>query len=495
MELREPHLSPSVPALSPLAPRYASRVQSFIRQNQFTKRVANRVRSKKEKAARVVQHHYRNRLHLGAGGSAFAAAVQASIFARREEEARQRAQRRAETEKRLEAEMGQAKRRAQKNARGKALAQALKERAAVDLLQKSVRRCLGTMVKRRLRVKRAMFLRHFTGDQTGHALRMLTTFQKRVKLWIANNSMFLSLYEEHRRSLAENLSRPNFLLVGADVDARLADISAALASAIAADNKFGHVATTEAEERMRLAEMRGELRAVSQRPQPDETLGGARGGKPAMMMARPQRPSAEELPASSEAAAAAAAAERAPTVGATEGQRRSQVAAASAKLDQLRKQLEAEVRERCALVAQSQQSVGAADMLDELVGSHPVLLPSMLGQTYVLREHARFSQGAVGSREKAIEQLMLEAELASLELQLNSPQRPPDENTRKKRVDQVRLEPQPKACSATPPHPPLPPSSCALSPLSSLSTIDASPPDGGSCTARCTSSSARSATP
>ena len=35
----------------------------------------------------------------------------------------------------------------------------------------------------RLRVKRQAFLRSFTNDQTGHAMRMLIVFQRRVRLW------------------------------------------------------------------------------------------------------------------------------------------------------------------------------------------------------------------------------------------------------------------------------------------------------------------------
>ena len=92
-------------------------------------------------------------------------------------------------------------RRQQKQRRAKALTRSLKERAAVETIQTAVRRCLGIMMKRRLRAKRQAFLRAFTNDQTGHAVRMLIVFQRRVRLWLANNALYLAYYEDHRRFL------------------------------------------------------------------------------------------------------------------------------------------------------------------------------------------------------------------------------------------------------------------------------------------------------
>jgi hypothetical protein len=82
-------------------------VQAFIRQAQFSKRVKARVHAKREKAARVVQRFYRNRLQLGKGGNSFAEAVKAKLREKRQAEAELRAQRRAEAMRRTEAEMGE----------------------------------------------------------------------------------------------------------------------------------------------------------------------------------------------------------------------------------------------------------------------------------------------------------------------------------------------------------------------------------------------------
>ena len=87
---------------------------------------------------------------------------------KRQAEAELRAQRRAEAMRRAEAEMGEKQLRAQQQARSKALAKSLRERAAVDTMQRSVRRCIGKMAFRKLRLKRALFLRTFVSDQTGH---------------------------------------------------------------------------------------------------------------------------------------------------------------------------------------------------------------------------------------------------------------------------------------------------------------------------------------
>jgi hypothetical protein len=62
------------------------------------------------------------------------------------------------------------------------------------------------------------------------------------------------------------------------------------------------------------------------------------------------------------------------------------------------------------------------------------LLPFLVGQSYVLHEHARHSVQAVASRELSITELVLEVESAAAEIQLYSSQRPLDDGSRVRRM-------------------------------------------------------------
>ena len=360
------------------AVQQASRLQSFIRHAQFSRRVAARVRAKHDKAARIVQHHYRNRFHLTAGGQAFAAAVEQRLHEKRAEEARLRAQRRAETEARIEAEMGVQQRRAQRTARSKALAQALKERSAVDILQRAVRRCLGALIKRRLRMKRAKFLRSFTEDATGHSERMLRALQKRVRSWIMDNALYMQCYEDHRRGLHEAMTQPKFEVIEADVQAQLEALAPKLAAAKSALLPKEAAAEMECRVRLRLAETHGELMVLRNEYSPHNSSVVSR-----------------------------------TLSGGPEQHRRNLLANAQATLETLRKRLENEVRDHCALIAQSYQSESAVSTAREMLDHHTALLPWILGQRFVLAEHARHSKVAIASREMAIEEILDETLVGS----------------------------------------------------------------------------------
>ena len=371
-------------------------VQAFIRQAQFSKRVKARVHAKREKAARVVQRFYRNRLQLGKGGNSFAEAVKAKLMEKRQAEAELRAQRRAEAMRRAEAEMGEKQLRAQQQARSKALAKSLRERAAVDTMQRSVRRCIGKMAFRKLRLKRALFLRTFVSDQTGHALRMLITLQRRVRLWLANNAMFHNHYEDHRRRLGEIAMRPAFEALEADVMARLSVIEEQREAAQQALGAMPHAALAECDVLLKLGDAKGELRSL----QYQQRLFDAN--------------------------------EQPPVI--SEGQRRSQLAFASAQREKLAYLIAADVHERCALHVQARRAIRAAATFNALTDTHACLLPFLVGQSYVLHEHARHSVQAVASRELSITELVLEVESAAAEIQLYSSQRPLDDGSRVRRM-------------------------------------------------------------
>ena len=226
--------------------------------------VQRRVKAKQEKAAAVVQYYWKNRLNLGAGANMFAELIAQRKRKNEEEKAKERALRRAEAEQRLQEEMGAAARRAQKNRRGKALSRALRERAAVDTLQCAVRRCLGQLVKRRLRVKRAQFLRSFTNDATGRSMRLLIVFQRRVRLWLAHNAIYLSYYEDHRRNLHNTLCQPYFDEIEKEITSRLKAMEPTLEAAMKAVRELSEAPSSEADLRVKLAEARGELKALEE---------------------------------------------------------------------------------------------------------------------------------------------------------------------------------------------------------------------------------------
>ena len=374
----------------------AAKVQCFVRQCQFSKRVQKRVVTKQEKAAKVVQYYYRNRLQLGHASRAFAIAVETKQREVREEEARRRAERRALQEKRLEEQMGRAQRKAQRDARARALSKALVRHAAVDTLQSATRRCLGVLIKRRLRHKRAVQMRPFTNDSTGHNMKLLVQFQRRVKLWLQNNQLFHACYEDHRRFLQHEQVHHHFEAIEADLAARRKATESAISSAN--DELTPHLSatTTETDLRVRLAEMQGELMALQGFGMDQQKV--------------------------------------------SETSRRNAMASASAALDGMRGRVEGNLRERCALQVQSERAQSAASLADELLGRHPMLLPWLMGQAFVFREHARLSLASVTRVDATTRSTLEEAKTAACKMHLNNPQSlalSADESAKRQRIQQL----------------------------------------------------------
>ena len=385
----------------------ASKVQCFVKQVQFGGRVKKRIEAKREKAARVVQYYYKNRLQLGTGANMFANAIEQRRQEHREEEAANRALRRAEAERRLEAQMGKQQRRQQKADRTKALTRALYERAATDTIQRAVRRFFGTMAKRKLRNARAKFLRVFTGDGTGYALKMLIIFQRRVKLWLANNALFHAYYEDHRRFLDHDLTAPRFAPLEAELPALRRQVESDVAAAAEALRPCLSAPSQECALRLKLAEAHGELSALHGEDTPNATISPGAG------------PGAEER------------------------NRRGALAAASAVLDGMKGRLESDLRERCALKVQAARAEAAASQVETLIAKHAVLLPWLLGQSAVMREHSRLSEASGSAVDRSIKALSLEAKAASASLTRNNSNGPVytcDDAGRRKRIQ--ALEPK-----------------------------------------------------
>ena len=381
------------------------KLQSFIRQAQFAGRVAKRIAAKQDKAARVVQHYYKNRLSLGTGGTAFAALIEAKRRENREEIARQRALRRAETELRLGREMAESQLRAERQKRGKMLARALRERAAVETLQCAVRRCLGVFMKRRLRAKRMQMMNRFKSDGTGHCMRMLILFQRRVRLWLANNALYLSYYEEHRRMIYHGICNSHFEMLADDITTRQRILDEEIGQAKSAVDSLHLAPCEERDERMKLCEAEGELLAL----QANEI----------------------EMP-------------RKRLSGREEEARRGVVAQSSSVLDGMRPRLEEKIREHCALLAMEHKSNGAALLVDEMREVHPILMAWTLGQSAILHEHARSSKALLAKQGDEVGVLMAEAREAAKELyaaQLIGPQSTvKDETDRRRKIAQLETK-------------------------------------------------------
>ena len=142
----------------------------------------------------------------------------------REEKAAIAAKRRAEAAIAEEEKNASEARRETVSRRNRQLAKSLRERAATDTIQRAVRRFIGTIKVARLRRKRAAFVRYFTGDQTGYAMKRLIAFQRRAKLWLRYNALFLALYEEHRSYVHTTLTVGAFDALGASLQNQAADL-------------------------------------------------------------------------------------------------------------------------------------------------------------------------------------------------------------------------------------------------------------------------------
>ena len=113
-----------------------------------------------------------------------------------------------------------------------ALKTALRELAAADFLQRVMKGALSRVVRRKLRLKQSAFLRTFSSDSTGHALGLIVSFQRRVRLWLSHNDLFLQFYEEHRNFLL--VQRTHAAHVAAEAEVQQRETALELAEAEAA---------------------------------------------------------------------------------------------------------------------------------------------------------------------------------------------------------------------------------------------------------------------
>ena len=211
-------------------------------------------------------------------------------------------------------------------------------------------------------------------------MRLLIVFQRRVRLWLAHNAIYLSYYEDHRRNLHNTLCQPYFDEIEKEITSRLKAMEPTLEAAMKAVRELSEAPSSEADLRVKLAEARGELKAL-------EEVENGNG---------PKRDAGFEA------------------------RRRSALGAASGQLDGMKDRLEAELRERNALLSQTHRSESAAELCDALRIPHPMLLPWTLGTSAIMRDHARLSKAAILRKDGDIEELVAVAEQASLELHRNT---------------------------------------------------------------------------
>jgi len=369
------------------AERAAAMCQMSYRRTALLRRVRMRMRAKEEAAARVVQYYYKNKLLVGGLALKLVNLAHAQMEKERERRAAELVRRRQEERLRLGERAAAEKR----ERRLRALRSALREYAAGDFLTRVMRGALSRMVKRRLKLKQSAFLRNFSADGTGHALNYIVKFQRRVRLWLAHNELFQSLYEEHRHALLMQRTAPEHHALEAFLDAREPGVTRAFEAAHAA------VATSRPRLRelmqaqLRVSRGQGELAGLLQ----VEEIEGQRGGLPL------------------------------PSGGVPEAKRL--VAAASSKIEAASRHAETAMAELEALVSRRAQCAAAQALAAEIEISHPISYPMLLGMSLLLGEGSRRAAADAAAATEALRGAWKALETASTELAISEAQAKPSE--------------------------------------------------------------------
>ena len=122
----------------------------------------------------MVQYYYYNKMQLSGNSTKLVDLLLAEAQKAREAEAEKLALARAQRAKAIHEKMANTQLRAQIDKRNRALAAELIQRAAADTIQRAIRRCMGVMTAKKLRRRRAAFIRHFVGDQVRRPLHAVT---------------------------------------------------------------------------------------------------------------------------------------------------------------------------------------------------------------------------------------------------------------------------------------------------------------------------------
>ena len=130
-----------------------------FRSKQLLRRIAQRRESKEEEAARIVQYYYRNKLRVGRLGGLLASLAEEKAKQDREHQAAERAKQRREQMVREQEQIAYSEKAKALEKRRRALAEALKNLAAVEFVQKILRGYVARSQRRKLTKERKEYLR------------------------------------------------------------------------------------------------------------------------------------------------------------------------------------------------------------------------------------------------------------------------------------------------------------------------------------------------
>ena len=161
-----------------------------FRSTQLQLRIAQRRESKEEEAARIVQHYYRNKLRLGQLGGLLANLAEEKAKQDREHQAAERARQRRERMVREQEQIAYSEKAKALEKRRRALAEALKNLAAVEFVQKILRGYVARAQRRKLTKERKEYLRGISSlGSNGRPMQLVVKFQRRLRTWLAMNEL------------------------------------------------------------------------------------------------------------------------------------------------------------------------------------------------------------------------------------------------------------------------------------------------------------------
>ena len=88
---------------------------------------------------------------------------------------------------------------------------------------------------------------------------MLIVFQRRVRLWLANNAMYLGYYEDHRRFLQHEMSNPHFDAIESEIEMRIRHVAGDLEAAQSSLSEVAEAPVAECDALIKLSRGRRDL--------------------------------------------------------------------------------------------------------------------------------------------------------------------------------------------------------------------------------------------
>ncbi|KAL1510364.1 hypothetical protein AB1Y20_006675 [Prymnesium parvum] len=376
--------------------RAACLVQMSFRRQSMKRRVRQRLHVKREAAARLVQYYYRNKLRVGVAGTRLLELSKLEHHRIAEAKALERQAKLTVERTREEAERIRAARARQMAA----LTASVREYASLHFIQRAVRGAMARWMKRKLLIKHQTYLRSFSSMANGYNVKMVTIFQKRIRLRLAHNEFFLELYEDHRTHLQAMRSQGQFDEFEETLKHHLEEDAKLIKSLEEELADQALVAQHEANARLKVCRARGEI-------------AGLRASQ--NISTWPTGPSSEVVPMA-----------------------RRMMQVATAEIAELSKQVDALVHQRSAARHMAARCEAAAGKCEELEAEHPIALPLMLGQELMLHRSADVHLQAHDDACDALDDAFQALEARSAELvQAEAYSRPDQKAAREQKLERL----------------------------------------------------------